>query len=80
MTGRSPLVLAALTGLVHAGFSAYWGLGGTWLLATLGARVLDAFAGLGWVLLLVFYGGLNSVVALLGCCAGLGTVARAAAR
>jgi hypothetical protein len=27
---------AALADTVHAGFSLYWGLGGTWLLATVG--------------------------------------------
>ena len=48
--GRRALVLAGLLGTVHAGFSLYWGLGGTWLVATLGERMVDTFAGLEWVL------------------------------
>lgn len=35
--GIRPLLLAALVGLVHAGFSAYWALGGQALLDTVGA-------------------------------------------
>lgn len=35
------LGLAALAGLVHAGFSLYWGLGGRWLLATVGQWAVD---------------------------------------
>jgi len=44
------LRLAAFFGAVHAGFSLYWASGGTWLLDTLGARIVTAFAGLEWVL------------------------------
>ncbi len=44
------LGLAAVSGAVHAGFSLYWASGGTWLLDTLGARIVTAFAGLEWVL------------------------------
>lgn len=42
---RRFLVLAAALGLVHAGFSLYWALGGTWLLETLGSRVVEQFSG-----------------------------------
>lgn len=45
-------MLAAALGTGHALFSAYWGLGGTWLLDTLG-RIVDQFRGLEWVLLVV---------------------------
>jgi hypothetical protein len=48
--GRSALVVAGALGTVHAGFSLYWGIGGTWLVATLGERMVTAFAGLEWVL------------------------------
>jgi len=36
-----PLRIAALVGLVHASFSAYWALGGSWLLQTVGQRAVD---------------------------------------
>ena len=35
---------------MHAAFSLYWAGGGEWLLATLGDRMLDTFAGLEWLL------------------------------
>lgn len=38
-------------GLVHAAASAYWGLGGTALVATLGAQMTSLFAGREWLLL-----------------------------
>jgi hypothetical protein len=38
-------------GSVHAGFSLYWGLGGEWLVGTLGRRMVDAFTGWEWLLL-----------------------------
>ena len=44
-------LLAAVVGSVHAGFSFYWGLGGDWLVPTLGQRIVQAFAGLEWLLL-----------------------------
>lgn len=45
------LAIAALVGTVHGLFSLYWGAGGTWLLWSLGERLVDAFAGMRWVLL-----------------------------
>jgi Protein of unknown function (DUF3995) len=47
---RAAVVTAAALGLVHAGVSAYWMLGGTWLLETLGQRVLETFDGRLWLL------------------------------
>ncbi|GAA1919111.1 DUF3995 domain-containing protein [Nocardioides hwasunensis] len=49
--GRAPLLLAGLLGTVHAAFSLYWGVGGGWLVETLGRRMVDAFAGWEWLLL-----------------------------
>jgi hypothetical protein len=49
--GRSALVLAGVLGSVHAAFSLYWGVGGEWLVETLGRRMVDAFAGWEWLLL-----------------------------
>lgn len=41
-TAARILVLgAAAIGLVHAAFSAYWALGGTWLLSTIGAVAVE---------------------------------------
>jgi len=100
------LTAAALAGLVHAGFSLYWALGGRWLLRTVGQWAVDyardapvvaglvlavvaavkaavailplvsgrrrlprprVWRGLSWLaaVVLVGYGGLNSVVAWL---------------
>ncbi len=102
---RTLVWAAALLGAVHAGFSAYWAVGGRWLLATVGQWAVDlserapveaGFAlgvvavvkllgaavpvgnahglvpwprlwrGVSWAggLLLVAYGGVNTVVAL----------------
>lgn len=47
---RPLLVAAAVVGLVHAAVSAWWMLGGTWLLETLGERVMEAFDGRLWML------------------------------
>ena len=52
-SGVLPLTVAAAAGTLHAGFSAYWGLGGTWLLETLGTAVVTAFAGVRWLLMAV---------------------------
>lgn len=52
MNRHPALVLAALAGIVHGGFSLYWAFGGTWLLATVG-EVATQFAGLAWVIVLV---------------------------
>lgn len=54
-TSRARLALVALTiaavaGAVHAAFSLYWGFGGTWLVSTLGDRVVTAFADAHWML------------------------------
>ena len=48
---RRALLVAGAAGTLHALVSLYWAVGGTWLLETLGARVLEAFAGLELVLL-----------------------------
>lgn len=47
------ITTAMVAGLVHAGFSIYWGLGGTWLLATVGQQMIAAFDGARWLLILV---------------------------
>ncbi len=44
-TARTALLVAAVAGAVHAGFSLYWALGGRWLVETLGERVVETFAG-----------------------------------
>lgn len=41
---RAGYLVAAAAGVIHGGFSVYWGLGGTWLLGTVGS-VADAFEG-----------------------------------
>ena len=102
---RALVWTAGLAGLVHAGFSLYWALGGRWLLATVGQWAVDLSAeaplaagialglvaaakllgatipigvaygrvpwprlwrGISWAggLLLVAYGGVNTIVAL----------------
>lgn len=38
---RILVLAAAAIGVVHAAFSAYWALGGTWLLSTIGAIAVD---------------------------------------
>lgn len=47
------LTIAAVAGLLHAAISVYWGLGGTWLIETLGERIVDTFADARWLLLVV---------------------------
>lgn len=49
--GRRWLLLAGVLGSVHAAFSLYWGLGGAWLVETLGRRMVETFAGWEWLLL-----------------------------
>lgn len=44
------LLVAALLGVVHAAFSLYWSAGGSWLVWSLGCRLLATFAGWEWVL------------------------------
>ncbi|CAG7845652.1 hypothetical protein USB125703_01925 [Pseudoclavibacter triregionum] len=51
--GLGWLAVAAVAGLIHAGFSAYWALGGTWLLETVGEQVVEAFSGALWFIGLV---------------------------
>ncbi|GAA3389541.1 DUF3995 domain-containing protein [Cryptosporangium minutisporangium] len=48
-------VAACVAGLVHAAFSAYWALGGTWLLDTVGA-LADELRGMGAGTLLLTIG------------------------
>ncbi len=38
---RILVLAAAVIGVVHAAFSAYWALGGTWLLSTIGAIAVE---------------------------------------
>lgn len=45
------LIIAALAGLVHAGLSLYWALGGNWLLSTIGTELVQAFEGRRWLLI-----------------------------
>ncbi|AIT60822.1 DUF3995 domain-containing protein [Corynebacterium doosanense] len=49
---RTGYLVAAAAGVIHCGFSVYWGLGGTWLLNTVGS-VADAFDGALLLILLV---------------------------
>jgi hypothetical protein len=44
------LVAAGVIGSIHAGFSLYWSLGGTWLLWSLGSDLLTSFQGREWIL------------------------------
>lgn len=55
-SGRDPgsswaLSVALAAGVLHAGFSLYWGGGGTWLLWSLGSGLVEAFRGREWILL-----------------------------
>ncbi len=56
------LVLAAVFGAVHAGFSLYLSMGGTWLVCSLGSNLQASFKGWEWVLAPV---GLVKLVAAL---------------
>lgn len=42
--------MAAILGVVHSAATVYWACGGTWLLSTLGARIVEAFADRLWLL------------------------------
>lgn len=44
------LVVAAVLGVAHAGFSLYWAAGGTVLLWSLGSGLVERFAGREWLL------------------------------
>lgn len=44
------LLIAAVAGTLHAAASLYWATGGTWLLDTLGARAVETFEPIRWVL------------------------------
>lgn len=44
------LVLAAVFGAIHAGFSIYWSMGGTWLVWSLGSNLQASFQGWEWIL------------------------------
>ncbi|MGP6173790.1 DUF3995 domain-containing protein [Corynebacterium sp. A21] len=57
------LLLAALAGCLHGAASVYWGLGGQWLLNTVGEQVTGRFVGMGWLLLIL--GALKISFALL---------------
>lgn len=56
------LVLAAIVGVVHGGFSLYWSCGGSWLFDTVGQDVAGAFDGRAW--LLAATGGIKIVAAV----------------
>ncbi|KAA9394822.1 DUF3995 domain-containing protein [Kocuria coralli] len=58
--GSACFLIAAAAGTVHGAFSVYWGLGGDWLLRTVGESLVEAFAGIRGVLVLV---GLVKIVA-----------------
>lgn len=49
-TGRTALAAAAAAGTLHGLISLYWGVGGRWLIETVGQTMLDAFAGREWML------------------------------
>ncbi len=51
LPGGIGFVVAGVMGTIHAGFSLYWAAGGTWLLWSLGSRLLDTFEGREWVLI-----------------------------
>lgn len=44
------LVVAAVLGVVHAGFSLYWAAGGTLLVWSLGSGLVESFRGREWML------------------------------
>lgn len=43
-------MIAAVFGAVHAGFSLYWAVGGSWLIWSLGTSLLSTFEGREWIL------------------------------
>lgn len=47
---RVGLVVAAVLGVVHAGFSLYWAAGGSALLWSLGSDLVNSFTGREWLL------------------------------
>lgn len=51
MRKHPALLIAAVAGFLHGAASVYWGLGGTWLLETIGDQVAEQFEGLGWLIL-----------------------------
>jgi len=44
------LIAAAVFGVIHAGFSVYWSMGGTWLAWSLGGNLQASFQGWEWIL------------------------------
>lgn len=50
---RAWLAIAMTVGLVHSGFSVYWGLGGGWLLATVGQQMVSTLGDMRSVLIIV---------------------------
>lgn len=57
------LLVAGVVGSIHAGFSFYWSMGGTWLVWSLGSDLLTRFRGWEWILAPV---GLAKLTAALG--------------
>ncbi len=45
------ILIGAVLGCIHAGFSLYWATGGTWLVWTLGSSLLETFRGKEWLLI-----------------------------
>lgn len=65
MTSRgvpAAFLLAAVLGAIHAGFSLFWSMGGTWLVWSLGSALQARFQGWEWVLAPI---GLAKLVAAL---------------
>ncbi|MEO7587373.1 MAG: DUF3995 domain-containing protein [Arachnia sp.] len=48
--GHAAFVAAGMFGVIHAGFSLFWAVGGTWLLWSLGSGLLQTFEGREWIL------------------------------
>lgn len=65
--GAGALRLAAVAGLVHAAFSAYWAAGGTWLVETVGAAAdaLRAYGAVTTVLVLAVIAVVKALAAVL---------------
>lgn len=47
---KAGFVIAAIAGVLHAAASLYWAMGGTWLLSTLGDRIVSQFSSRLWLL------------------------------
>ncbi|MCC3289849.1 DUF3995 domain-containing protein [Arthrobacter sp. zg-Y1110] len=70
--GRACLWTACAAGLLHAGFSLYWALGGRWLLDTVGQWAVSAEASLRTGLLLGAVAAFKAAAALIPTAAAYG--------